>query len=110
MATMTTTTTMPALMNATNTPAENSPQNGMATRPPPSTYLTIDGLLRSHASEEDDIPMVGYPVKGVSDYEVYTAKTIDRYVDAACWWHQEHGLQPAVSSLILRFSNTMSDC
>lgn len=79
---------------------ENSPHNGMSTRPPPSTYLTIDGLLRSNASEDDDIPMVGYPEKGVSDYEIHTAKTIDRYVDAACWWYQEHGLLPAVSTIV----------
>lgn len=75
---------------------ENSPGNGMASRPPPSTYLTIDGLLRKHASEHGEIPMFGYPASGASDYEVHTVKTVDRYVDAACWWYQKQGLQPAV--------------
>lgn len=93
-ATMSTTATT---VSSTAVMTENSPHNGMSTRPPPSAYLTIDGLLRSHASEDDDIPMVGYPEKGVSDYEIHTAKTIDRYVDAACWWYQKQGLSPAVS-------------
>lgn len=91
MSNISTTITSPAAVS------ENSPKNGMATRPPPSTYLTIDGLIRAHASEEDDLPMVGYPARGVSDYEVHTAKMVDRYVDAACWWYEQHGLQPAVS-------------
>ena len=74
----------------------NSPQNGMASRPPPSTYQTLEGLIRSHASEDHEIPMVGYPDRGVDDYVVHTAKMVDRYVDAACWWYQEQGLRPAV--------------
>lgn len=65
--------------------------------PPPSFYQTIDGLIRSHAAEDADIPMIGYPAQSVSDYEIHTAKNVDRYVDAACWWYQKQGLQPAVS-------------
>lgn len=97
MTTSITTSTTSALANSSSAPAENSSRSGMGARPPPSTYLTIDGLIRSHASEEDDIPMIGYPEKGVSDYEIHTAKTVDRFVDAACWWYQENGLQSAVS-------------
>jgi hypothetical protein len=91
-----TTTTVPVTATLRAAGVENSPQNGMAARPPPSTYWTIDGLLRKHASEEDDIPMVGYPASGASDYEVHTVKLIDRYTDAACWWYQKQGLRPAV--------------
>ena len=91
---MTTAVTATATLRATD--GENSPHNGMAARPPPSTYWTIDGLLRKHASEENDIPMIGYPATGASDYEVHTVRTIERYTDAACWWYQKQGLQPAV--------------
>lgn len=91
----TATLTVQARMAASS--RDNSPQNGMGNRPPPSTYQTLDGLLRSHASEEDDIPLVGYPAQGVDDYEVHTAKMLDRYVDAACVWYQQQGLIPAVS-------------
>lgn len=98
MATTTVTVSAPATIQAVA--AENSAQSGMANRPPPSYYLTIDGILRSHASEDADIPLVGYPATGVDDYEVHTAKALDRYVDAACWWYQRQGLQQAVSRLI----------
>ncbi len=66
--------------------------------PPPSRYLTIDGLLRRHASDDGERPMFGYPVKTASDYEVHTVGTIDRYIDAACWWYLARGLQSAVRS------------
>ncbi|KAK5302893.1 hypothetical protein LTR99_005850 [Exophiala xenobiotica] len=97
--TTTTTITLPPTTTSLAASNENSPANGMASRPPPSTYLTIDGLLRKHASEDGEIPMFGYPASGASDYEVHTVKTVDRYVDAACWWYQRQGLQPADPTL-----------
>lgn len=75
----------------------NSRQSLPSTRPTPSYYLTIDGLLKSHASEDVEIPLVGYPASGIDDYEIHTAKALDRYVDAACWWYQRNGLEVAVS-------------
>lgn len=94
----TTTVTMPPSATITATGDDNCSKSGMAYRPPPSSYLTIDNLIRKHATEENEIPMIGYPQKGVDDYEVHTAKNIDRYVDAACWWYQNQGLKPAVST------------
>jgi len=94
----TTTMTMSASANTQSTSGENSTKSGMANRPDPSFYLTIDGLIRSHAAEDAEIPMIGYPAQGISDYEIHTAKAVDRYVDAACWWYQKQGLQPAVSA------------
>ncbi len=98
MTTVTEILTAPATLRVSRD--ANSPHNGMAARPPPSTYWTVDGLLRKHASEDVDIPMVGYPATGASDYEVHTVKDIDRYIDAACWWYQEQGLQQAVRSAL----------
>lgn len=95
MTTTTVTTSPPATVQAVVD--ENSPNNGMAARPHPSTYWTVDGLLRKHAAEDEDIPMIGYPATGAADYEVYTAKIVNRYVDAACVWYQKQGLLPAVS-------------
>ncbi|KIW18118.1 hypothetical protein PV08_02406 [Exophiala spinifera] len=84
--------------SSTTTTTQTSPG---ASRPPPSTYWTIDGLLRSHASdsEDGDRPMFAYPASGASDYEVHTVKAVDRYVDAACWWYQKQGLEAADPSL-----------
>jgi len=100
----TATMTMPPQGNLQAAHGENSTKNGMANRPHPSVYLTIDGLIRSHAAEDADIPTIGYPAQGVSDYEIHTAKVVDRYVDAACWWYQKQGLQPAVSDTTMFLS------
>lgn len=90
------TVTVSAPTTVQSAAAENSTKSGMANRPPPSYYLTIDGLLKSHAAEVTDIPLVGYPATSVDDFEVHTAKTLDKYIDAACWWYQQQGLTPAV--------------
>lgn len=92
----TSTMTMSPSATALIAGGENCSKSGMANRPPPSHYMTIDNLIRKHAAEDQEIPMIGYPAKGVSDYEVHTAKTVDRYVDAACWWYQKQGIEPAV--------------
>lgn len=99
-ATMATTTLTSALPTSVQVVAdENSPNNGMRARPHPSTYWTVDGLIRKHADEDEEIPMVGYQVTGAADYEIHTVKTIDRYIDAACWWYWKQGLQAADSTL-----------
>lgn len=67
--------------------------------PSPSTYQTIDGLLRQHSLKDGEKPMFGYPASGASDYEIFTVKTIDQYVDAACWWYKAQGLRPVVSHI-----------
>ena len=96
MTTTTVTLTTPTALAASD---ENSTQNGMANRPPPSTYWTIDRLIRQHAADDAEIPMIGYAATGAADYEIHTVKTVDRYVDAACWWYQKQGLQAADASL-----------
>ena len=99
----TTTVTMPALTAVVTMDNRESTQNRTDSLPHPSFYLTIDGMIRSHASEDSEIPMIGYPEQGVSDYKVHTAKTVDKYIDAACWWYQKQGLRPAVSTIIVIF-------
>jgi hypothetical protein len=71
----------------------------------PSTYLTIDGLLRKHASEDGDMPMFAYPKTGPDDYEIYTLETVDRFVDAACWWYAAQGVEEAVSFYFFHVEN-----
>ena len=59
-------------------------------------YLTIDGLLKSHAAEEEQSPAICYPAHGVADYEEHSAADIDRYVDVAARFYVQQGLEPAV--------------
>ncbi|OQO09905.1 hypothetical protein B0A48_04259 [Cryoendolithus antarcticus] len=91
MATTTTTTTVKPTISATK--ADHSAY------PPIESFLTIDGLLRSHASEHDQPPLVCYPVQTASDFEQHTAADVNRYVDTACEFYVKHGLSPAEPTL-----------
>lgn len=68
--------------------------------PPVEKFLTIDGLLRSHAAEPDAAqkPLVCYPIRGSNDFEEHTARDLDRYTDVVAHYYMEQGLSPAVSS------------
>jgi hypothetical protein len=59
-------------------------------------HTTIDDLLRSYAAENVETPLVAYPVKGVSDFEEYTANDLDRFADAAVARYIGVGIEPAV--------------
>jgi hypothetical protein len=61
-------------------------------------HATIDDLLRSYAAELVDTPLVAYPVKGVSDFEEYTAEDLDKFADAAAARYMSVGINPAVST------------
>lgn len=62
--------------------------------------MTIDGLLRSHAAEPDQTPLVCYPYQGVSDFEEHTAKDIERYTNLAVQFYLRYGLEPAVGPFV----------
>lgn len=65
-------------------------------------FMTIDGLLKSHANELDEAkrPLICYPVRGAADYEEHTAGALDRYTDVAAQFYMGNGLKPAVSTNI----------
>lgn len=63
---------------------------------PISRYMTIDGLLKAHAAESDQRPLICYPRSGTCDYEEHTAADIDRFTDAAVQYYQDNGFKPAV--------------
>ena len=72
-------------------------QRVRAEAPSPNKYFTIDGLLKSHATDPSDPILIGYPKKGVSDFEEYTAKDLDKFTDVAVAKYISRGLAPAVS-------------
>ncbi|KAK3075367.1 hypothetical protein LTR53_001372 [Teratosphaeriaceae sp. CCFEE 6253] len=65
-----------------------------ASYPPIDTFGTIDGLLKSHAAEREQKPLIAYPKSGVDDFEEHTAADLDRYTDAAVSLYVRHGLAP----------------
>lgn len=61
-------------------------------------FLTIDGLLKSHAAEPDQArkPLICYPHRKADDFEEHTAADLDRYTDVAARYYLQQGLEPAV--------------
>jgi hypothetical protein len=72
-------------------------KNDFSRHPPIEHFITIDGLLKSHATETYQKPLICYPEKGVSDFEEYTAAAIDKLTDSAVNFYIRNGLEPAVS-------------
>jgi hypothetical protein len=69
-----------------------------STYPPIERFQTIDGLLRSHAAEQEQRPAICYPVNTSSDFEEHTPAEVDRYTDITAQYYISHGLKPAVST------------
>lgn len=57
--------------------------------------MTIDGLLKSHAAEQEQTPLICYPRAGASDFEEFNGQEIDRLTDAAVQYYLHNGLEPA---------------
>ena len=73
--------------------------NDFSRHPPIEDFVTIDELLKSHAAQTVQKPLICYPETGVSDFEEYSAADIDRYTDAAVEFYIRNGLEPAVRTL-----------
>ncbi|TKA82019.1 hypothetical protein B0A55_01723 [Friedmanniomyces simplex] len=67
--------------------------------PPIERFQTIDGLLKSHAAEAQQKPLICYPKSGVDDFEEHTAADIDQYTDAVVNFYIDQGLNPAETTL-----------
>ena len=76
---------------------EPTVKNDFSRHPPIENFVTIDGLLKSHATKTYQKPLIYYPKEGVSDFEEHTAAAIDKYTDVAVDFYIRNGLEPAVS-------------
>ncbi|KAI0968454.1 hypothetical protein F4678DRAFT_443048 [Xylaria arbuscula] len=78
-----------------------APEGGASTealRPlvdPSRPIHTLDELIRRRASEIGDSPLIGYPNHSLLDFEEHSARSVDKYVDAAAEKLRQQGL-PAV--------------
>jgi hypothetical protein len=66
--------------------------------PPIERFQTIDGVVRSHAAEQEQKPAICYPVSAAADFEEHTPAEVDRYTDITAQYYINQGLQPAVST------------
>ena len=70
--------------------------NDFSRHPPIEKFTTIDRLLKSHAAEPIQKPLIFYPSTGVSDFEEYTGTALDCLTDLAVQFYIRNGLEPAV--------------
>lgn len=100
MATITETATAVALQPSENDDIATRLLNGTlhAAYPPVDQFMTIDGLLKSHAAQPDGArrPLICYPVREANDFEEHTAADLDRYTDVVVHFYMGQGLAPAV--------------
>ena len=75
--------------------------------PPIERFQTIDGVVRSHAAEQEQKPAICYPVSAAADFEEHTPADVDRYTDITAQYYINQGLPPAVSTITL---GTSRDC
>lgn len=78
-------------------PKTATPFNDFSRHRPTEDFVTIDRLLKSHAAQSQQEPLICYPANGVSDFEEHTAADIDKYTDLAVQFYVKHGIEPAVS-------------
>lgn len=57
---------------------------------------TIDELIKRRAAELNEAPLIGYPRRGIVDFEEHSARAVDRYADAAVVILQRLGLHAVV--------------
>lgn len=92
--------TMSTTMTVTKPTASVSARAGVMDHsiyPPIERFQTIDGLVRSHAGEQEQKPAICYPVSAAADFEEHTPAEVDRYTDITAQHYINQGLKPAVS-------------
>lgn len=64
----------------------------------PKTIHTFDQVIRERAVDIDQSPLIAYPKSkfGITDYELFTGKDLDRLVDGAAKALIKSGLIPFV--------------
>ena len=70
--------------------------------------FTLDELIKRRASDLEDLPLFGYPNQTVTDFEEHSARSVDKYVDAAVENLQKLGMAPVVSIEVDHFLGTLS--
>lgn len=65
----------------------------------PSELLLLDDLLTVRAADREQVPLLAYPRNDyiTTDFELFTAQDLDKFVDQAAKCYIQHGLLPPVS-------------
>lgn len=70
---------------------QHNPHNKQKDEAPES--ILVDDLIRQRARENNEVPLVAYPKseQGLTDYQTFTAKSIDHYITKAAEKLRENG-------------------
>jgi hypothetical protein len=73
----------------------------------PNTIYTFDEVICERASDEDQSPLIAYPKfkLGITDYEHFTGKQLNRLVDGAAKALLKSGVRPLVSAPSFTFTS-----
>ena len=74
-------------------------------------YLIADDLLQARAADEIQIPLLCFQQseRGIIDFEGFTGRDIDRFVDHAAKSYLNHGLQPVGSHILIACMTSLSN-
>jgi hypothetical protein len=69
--------------------------------PESKMIYTFDEVIRQRAVDEDQSPLIAYPRSklGITDYEVFSGRVLDRLVDGAVKALIKSGIHPLVGTL-----------
>lgn len=82
-------------INSSAPAAEAAPRQLLAAE---SRMWTLNEMVQRRAAEMGDLTLIAYPNKGLLDFEEHSARSVDRYADAAAEKLQSLGLAPVVST------------
>ena len=62
--------------------------------------LILDDLIRARALDEEQVPLLSFPKseRGVTDYEHFDGKDLDRFIDCTSRYYITLGLEPVSKS------------
>lgn len=79
-------------------PLSNAELTGQINGRPPEeeNFLIMDDLIRARAADKNQIPLLCFPKStgGITDYEEFGGRDIDRFVDHAAKYYMKCGLKP----------------
>jgi hypothetical protein len=71
----------------------------------------IDDIIRNRSLDDPQTPVLGYPKydNRVDEYETFTGKQLDVFIDAAVSYFMDHGLRPVRFYSLSSCSWSLSD-
>ena len=94
------------MASAHSIPPATTQVNATSDKAPP--LILVDDLIRAIALDENQVPLLYFAKseRGVTDFEGFTGKDLDRFVDHAAKFYMDKGLKPVshVYRILLKLS------